>query len=338
MGITVFVTSAGGDLGRSIVKSLRLDRNLVGRCVGTDMSEHKIYPSLLDEWHIVPPADEGTKYLASIRSLLSSAAPCVVIPASEPELRLLSQPSHRKMLRKWGAILVAQPSHESLLWGDKLRCFRRLSQVVPIAWCDDGMRYVGRKKVPGDLRFPLVVKSRRGHGRNHVYVVKDSEEMESALRTCPVPVLQEYLNVQDGEFSIGVFKTRSKCRLIAFRRWIGSWGGSTVRARLEMHPEVLRYAKRIAQECTMTGSFNIQIAFNSQGAPRLLEINPRFSALACCRALCGFNDVVWSIRRAVRTTVPEWKRPTRHLEITRFIGEVVRFGEDKPYKAVEAWQ
>jgi len=150
------------------------------------------------------------------------------------------------------------------------------------------------------------------------------EELAPAIAATPGPVVQGFIDEEQGEYSIGLFAANGQETAIAFRRRLGRTGSSWSAETVE-DAEVLAYARAIARASGLRGSANVQVRKSSKGV-RLLEVNARFSSLAPVRAWAGFRDVEWSVELALGRR-PDLSRDVyRPLRFQRFIHEMVDGG------------
>lgn len=320
--IGVLVTGVGGDLGQAVVKALRLStRPMV--CHGCDMDGSGVGSAFVDSFHVVPRADDMT-YVEVLDHLCSSLAVHAVVPASEPEIQALSVLGTPQRL-PCGVPIVCQQASWIEAYGDKLACMKALCSKIELAPFVDGIDRLAVAKLVEQVGFPLVVKSRRSSGSRSLRLANNHADLDAALATTHLPLVQAFIDASRGEFSVGVFVCDDFSSAIAFERDLGP-GGCSWFAETSTDESVLEYAKKIARSSCLTGSANIQVRKTSEGV-RLLEINPRFSSLVAARAACGFRDVEWSLELALGRTPDRADPQFKHIRFRRFFHEVVDFGD-----------
>ena len=179
-----------------------------------------------------------------------------------------------------------------------------------------------------EFGFPLVVKPREGFGSVNFFVTKSDDEMEYALTKIQdygwKPMLQEYLPGLDEEFTSGVTIDKNGSYImssIAIRKYLK--GGQTYKAFIDDYPIVRLSAENVAEKLGVTGAVNIQAKYvpNDEmtsslqtaaefgtgnpneslqnGAMKIFEINPRFSATCPLRSYAGINEPDIVFRNAV---------------------------------------
>jgi carbamoyl-phosphate synthase large subunit len=328
----VLISASGGDVGQAIIKSLKItDRNI--RCHGCDIEDNGIGKLLLDSFHIAPPAkDPG--YLDAIDFLSSDLGVDAFIPASEQEILALCNAGFMQKL-PCGIPVICQDKSTISVFGDKLQCMENLKgHHIPLAHFADGLKAECVEALVDTVGFPLVVKERMGRGSKSFFVVKTKNELIHALNLCEKPLVQEFIDDMYGEFSIGIFSDGNTIEMIAFRRLLGLTGASWF-AETTDDQDVLEYAKKIANLISPLGSINIQVRKSSRGV-RLLEINPRFSSLTAARAICGFNDVLWSLDLSIHGKKLQKTPKIKNIHFKRYISEMIDFGDG--YETVPEWQ
>jgi carbamoyl-phosphate synthase large subunit len=327
--IRVLVTALGGDLGQALVKSLRVGKTDFD-ISGCDEDSSGVGQAFVSCFHAVPAASDATVYVGAVDDLCRRHKIDVVIPASEAEISVLSQIERRL---PGGTVVVCQPWRWLRVFGDKLVCMRALESQLPLAAFADAS---DEEAVAGLIRrvgFPLVVKARRSSGSRGVNIVNTADELADRIAEGPPSVTQEFIDEQEGEFSVGVFACDDFTETLAFRRELGR-GGCSWFAETEQDCAVTDYAREFAKASGLRGSANVQLRKSSSGV-RLLEVNPRFSSLVAARALCGFRDAEWSIQAALGRAVSPPPRSYRKMKFRRFLHELVDFGSG--YHAVPKW-
>lgn len=301
--INVLVTGVGGcGVGEGIVKALLLCRHDY-RLVVCNM--HGDAPILFqaDAGYVVPPA-ESRNYLETIIELCRREQVRVVVPGSEPEVRVLA--AARAAFMGAGIELVANPPDVVEICNDKWRTHEFLSRngfgtpassLVPVAasfWEKAG--------------FPLVVKPRSGHASKNVFVAHTRAELDLLVDYLQIrnlhPMLQEYVGTDKDEFTVSVLVGQQGKVLgsIVMRR--GLLGGFSQRVEIEEFASLRRVAEGIAVRLGGFGPVNLQCRWDHETC-KVFEINPRFSGTTPFRALAGFNEVDIMIKYILTGVAPD---------------------------------
>jgi carbamoyl-phosphate synthase large subunit len=319
--IKVLVTAAGGDLGQAVIKCLRLGARQY-EVHGSDMQLGGVGTLFLENFHRLPPAGSAD-YIDRLNSVCQAHGIAAVIPCSEAEIRrLCALDTHPSLL--CGTQIVSQTPQINAVYGDKLQCFQFLQGKVPLADFADAQERAVAEQFISEHSFPLCMKERVSSGKKGVLILKDQTEFAHEWPHFKQPLLQALIDGDEREYSIGVFTHGKEVRLISYRRRLDQLGCSWF-AELDQPESVLEYCRQIAGLVSAQGSINIQLRI-SQNGPLLLEINPRFSSLAAARAICGFNDVEWSVLLALGHVPPPALPPPPAFRYQRYIAESVDFG------------
>jgi methionyl-tRNA formyltransferase len=328
--IRVLVTAVGGDFGQAIAKALRVS----GRAFevqGSDIQQTSAGNVFVKAYHVVPPAAQPDDFVAAVDAICRREGIQAVVPGSEVEIRVLCRWAGQAL--PGGAVVVCQPAPWIDRYGDELSCMRALKGRVDLAAFADGGDAAAVRDLVREAGFPLVVKLRQGFGSRQIQVVSDAAALAAALAAEGPWVVQELIDDQEGEHSVGLFAAPAFRSTITFRRSLGRFGCSWYAENVE-DAEVKRYAEQVMEVSGLQGAANLQVRKSRKGV-RLLEINPRFSSLVAARALAGFRDAEWSVRLAMGLPLRPPRRPYRPLRFQRFFHEVVDVGTG--YEAVPAW-
>jgi carbamoyl-phosphate synthase large subunit len=329
--LRILVTAVGGDFGQALVKALRLGERPM-QLHGSDTAANGIGAAFVESYHVVPAAHDGERYLEALDSLCKAARIDVVIPASEAEIKALSQSAGFPRLPS-GATIVCQPGEWIDIYGDKLSCMRALEGKVELAPFADSTDAAAVNLLIEAVGYPVVVKPRRSSGSRNLRVVSDAHALKHALQEVSDAVVQQHVPAAGGEYSIGVFACDQFTALIAFRRELNIVGCSWY-AENSDDAAVLDYARSVAAASRLNGAANVQVRKAPEGV-RLLEINPRFSSLVAARALCGFRDVEWSVSLALGEQPLAPPESYRRIRFRRFFGEMIDLGEG--FQAISEW-
>lgn len=328
--IRVWVTGILGDLGQAVLKALRLS----SRCIqfyGSDMSNRGTGHAFVENFYTLPHANDSN-YLSCLNDFCQEFNISVVIPASEPEIYILSRLGDPPQL-PCGVPILCQNHSFIDRYGDKLKCMEALSEEIELAPFADGQNLDLVNQMISEYGFPVVVKERKSSGSRSIKKVTNYKDLDQALNSTSLPIVQSYIDDTFGEFSVGSFSTNELIRCSAFKRDLGANGCSWF-AELSSDEDVLNYTYNIVQSIKPCGSINLQVRKGSNGV-KLLEINPRFSSLVAARALCGFTDIDWSLD-LVLGSLSYLKPPIiSPIRYQRFLSDLADFGEG--FGRISAW-
>jgi carbamoyl-phosphate synthase large subunit len=291
----VLVTAAGTVIAQGIIKSLKLASSaksspLKYTITATDIAPEA--PGLYRSDHglLVPPAGSKGYVDSIVEACAHSSAEAVFIGADE-ELKPLAGAAER-IRRESGAVVIVGSREFISVGQDKWKTFQFLKKsglpTAESALPEDADGFI---EAHG---FPLVVKPREGHGSIGLTVARSRRDVKDAARAIERlgwrPLLQEYLDAEDQEYTSGVTLDRSGRSVlssISMRRRLK--GGQTFKAFIDDFPEVRKAAEAVAMKIRTGSPINVQSRV-IRGEAKAFEINPRFSASCPMRAAAGVNE------------------------------------------------
>ncbi|MGI9038200.1 MAG: ATP-grasp domain-containing protein [Gemmatimonadota bacterium] len=292
---TYLITGIGGDIAQNVARIAREVRP-GARLVGTDIDLRHGGARCVDTVVALPPADDGG-YLDTLREVIAREGVDVVLPLTEPELRVLAEAGALGGPPGW----IAAGSRAIEVGIDKLRTMRALAEIgLPVPWTRDA-----RTEVPAE--YPCIFKPRTSSGSRLLFTVEDEATARCLARLHPSSIFQALLVPADQEITCAIFRSRNgTVAVLQLRRKLV--GGLTGWAEVVSVPEVTEMCETIANELEVTGCINVQLRLTEAG-PRVFEINPRISSTALMRHMMGFEDVRWALDELEGTTprfhVPE---------------------------------
>jgi carbamoyl-phosphate synthase large subunit len=296
MSLNILVTGAGGALAHTIIKALNLS-SLDFRLFTTNSLTWGAALFVGERGFLVPKAKDEA-YLPAIVDACKKCAADVVLVGTDHEIMKLS--TGRKIIeRESGAKVVVCDPATLMIGYDKwvtVEFLRENNIDFPCTVQAEDLR--GVREMIADLGFPLIVKTRWGSGSKGLFIVRDETEMEFVLRRREGLIVQEYLQGDDEEYTVGIVVSRTGKVLgsIAMKRVL--LHGLTVAAVVDRFPAVQAYAEAIAGKMKPYGACNVQLRLTPRG-PVCFEINPRFSSTDGQRAAYGFNAVEAVIRHYI---------------------------------------
>ena len=333
----VMIAGVGGaSLGTEIAKALQLAGGY--RIYGCDISPtaYGLYePRFTGTYRV-----DGDHYVDSVIGACKDAGAQFLLPGGEQPMVLLGAASHR--LSHAGIRLIANADEVVTLCSDKEATFAYLEGrglAIPRTVSLRGAADLER------VGLPCIVKPATNSGGSAAvfFAVTADEAMtygDFIGRSGDQPIAQEYVDVREGEFTIGVLSLPDKTVVgsIALRRCLDAKLSVAYRGRggvvssgysqgyIDEFPELCRQAEGIAEAVGSRGPLNIQGRVRN-GELLTFEINPRFSASTYLRALAGFNEIDLLIR-SVRTGLAPERPAIRPGWYLRSLAEQVVAGED----------
>ncbi len=315
---SVLIAGIGGaSLGTEILKCLDLVRRY--DVFGCDISP-LAYGHYQDGFVETFLADRE-RYVESLMEICIANDIRAIIPGAEEPMNLLVPRAAE--FREVGIHIAGNSPEVTTTCSDKQRLFERLMELnlpVPVTVS------VSTVDEFRDFPCPCVIKPTTGTGGSRfVFLASDRDEailyVRYVLANCDTALVQEYVPLDEGEFTIGVLSLSDgrPVASIALQRLFhaklsvlakteaGLISSGYSQGLVDEFLEVRSQAERIAQSLRSTGPINIQARLRD-GVLLPFEINPRFSASTCLRAMAGFNEIDMYLQYAlygVEPTTPQ---------------------------------
>lgn len=293
----ILVTGCGGDIGLSIGKILK-SHPMFDRVIGCDMSEEHAGKFIFDETLKIN-ACSSDNYLPTLEKIVKEYGIDIIVPMSEPELRMLTEKNIETTFLNKKLICANIKSRQ--VGFDKLATVEFLK--------NSGLPYP-ETQIINEVQnpvFPLILKSRAGSGSKSIFILKSEDEFNFYKKKYPDFIVQELLVESEDEFTCGVYRgSDTKTMSIIYKRKLfGDYSGFGIVIENDAISKLLEI---IAEKINLLGSINVQLKFSKDG-PCVFEINPRFSSTVKFRHMMGFQDLIWSIEDALGMTSAPYNKP-----------------------------
>lgn len=299
---TVAVTGVGALIGQGIARGLIADGR--ARVLGVDRRANLAAEAVCDEVVEKPPADEASpEYLAFWRELIRDRKVDLILPGIGVDMAFFDR--NRAGFADLPAVLGLNAPALIELASDKLRFARAwaalglpaIPTVEPTTWAA-ALDALGPP--------PILLKPRRGEGSQGIARLRDARDFDYWTREgAPPAILQPVIGKDEEEYTVGAFGLGdgSDFPAIVMRRRLtrsghtgsaevilpdaGGEGGAAYRALIDA-------TRKAAAHFRPIGPTNLQFRIED-GAPHLLEINPRFSSSGSLRTLFGYNEAAMAL-------------------------------------------
>lgn len=298
--MNVLISSAGRRVG--LLECFRSALNHVdphGKIIASDACDTAPALHFADATYSVPRCDHAEFIPALVDACLEHRVDAIV-PTIDTELPILA--AHRDQLEDTGALLWLSSPEAIEISADKR---------VTNRWLHDNgfpsvTQYSPKEALEQqpNIAFPLIAKPPRGSASVGVRRLSSRIELEACLNQ---DLIVE--SVAPGtEYTVHVWADPSggvlcavPCRRLEVR------AGEVSKGRTEKHDGLMRLASEVVDALPgCCGPLNVQIFLDSQGAMRVIEINPRFGG--------GYPLVDRAGAPFARWIVDPSSRPSRYLE------------------------
>lgn len=315
----------GASLGTEILKSLLLEKEYY-HIIGCDISPlaYGHYQSGFENSYL----SNLENYINSVIKICKDEMIDFIIPGGERPLALLSK--EEESFSSLGVRIIANSRSVTELFSNKKETFSLLETLgfeVPVTLAPDNPQDIDV------MTYPCVVKPATGTGgSDSVFLAANRSEAEVYIQYLKIngkiPIVQEYISEEDGEFTIGVLslpggevvgsvamKRIFHTKLSVFSKTEhGLISSGYSQGLIDDYPQVCKLAREIALAVNSEGPINVQGRVRN-GTLIPFEINPRFSASSYLRALAGFNEIHYYIQHLLGQTspVPKLLKPGYYL-------------------------
>ncbi|KIH96603.1 carbamoylphosphate synthase [Streptomonospora alba] len=282
---TVVVTTAGAPQTPGIIQDLQRQGY---RVVATDIDPTAPGLYLADRCHLVPPGASDA-YLPGIRGICLREGAAALVPLVDEELAAVSRLADDGI-----AVLLPRPEFVATCL-DKYALMRRLADAgLPVPRTRTAAEWTGP---PAE---PLVVKPRSGRGGRGVVRLGSAHRLGALLAETgrPADELIAQEEIAGTEFTVSVVAWRDGVVQAVVPKEVVLKRGVTKYAVTRRHERVSEVCRAVQQELRADGPFNVQLALDSDGEPRIFEINPRFSSTAPLTRAAGVDEVGGLLRQA----------------------------------------
>jgi carbamoyl-phosphate synthase large subunit len=239
--------------------------------IGTDM---RSAPTEADEFHVVPAANHPD-FMSVLQEIARDREASLLIPTVSEELPVIAKDTFE--LRSLGCMVMIAPYAATAIAHDKLftaLCLEKHN--LSVARSLDGS--VRHQDVAATLGFPLIAKPRVSRGGRGVVLHKDIAGLAEEKRGDIV-----YQQFASGlEFDVNLFMDQQgnmqACVVLLKTQLREGVVGNALAVERVQHKEVAELGRRACEAIGLTGPADIDIRFDREGIPKLLEINARIGA------------------------------------------------------------
>ena len=287
--INVLITAASRR-----VPLVRAFRNAVekfgqGRVITTDINP--LSPALyFGHKHHIVPLTTDRYYIPQIESICDAEDVNLVIPTIDDELPIFGRARDR--LTQLGISVAVSSEKTSITCNDKYETYLFCQRT--------GIRTsrtrLGADVEFSDIRYPVYVKPRFGRGSVNVFPVHNEAQLRLFLDYVPDAIVQDH--IAGTEFTVDVLSDfEGRVLSIVPRERLVIRAGVSDKGITRNNPEVIAFARNVAQTLHIVGPANIQCKWDGREVT-LIEVNPRFSGGIPLTIASGADFASWLVQLA----------------------------------------
>ena len=216
--------------------------------IATDVDQ--LAPALYhaDRRAIVPRIDDPG-YIAALRDLVELHDVELIVPLTDLDHLVLAEAR-----TELGGVVVLVPGRETIeRCSDKYQAhtfFESVGIGSPPTWLPADL--------PAKLRFPVLVKARKGFGSRHIFRAEDRAELEFFLRYTKADSMVQSLCLGT-EYSIDVFNDLDgRCLAAIPRTMIESKGGESIKGMTIKDADLIEFGVTVSEALRIFGPANVQ--------------------------------------------------------------------------------
>jgi carbamoyl-phosphate synthase large subunit len=295
--------------------------------IATDVNQ--LAPALYhaDRHELVPHVDDFG-YVAALRGIAERYDVRLIVPLTDLDHVVLAQARS-----EFGSTVVLVPDEEtSERCSDKYlahRFFEERGIGTPPTWLPT--------ELPDDVRFPVLVKARKGFGSRHIYRAANPTELDFFLRYTAADSMVQ-AECHGVEFSIDVFcDLDGRCVAGVPRTMIESKGGESIKGMTIKDPDLIEFAAMVAEALRIVGPANVQCFREPDGELQVTDVNPRFGGgfPLPTAAGSGYPELALALANGKKLE-PRFGEFSEGVIMTRFFSEVILEGADGALRPVGA--
>lgn len=340
--VTVLRTSADGLGFPSHVRCLRTVKERKIRIIGTAQAGNAAGFAFVDKGYLVPPTDDKD-FIKEILRICQKEDVKVVIPVAPQELNVFAQ--EKGKFEQSGIKVVISPVESLKIVNNKYLLYKYCNgEFIPAPEFFRAESYKEFEKAVFKLGYPeknVCFKPVESSGSRGFRVLTSKvdrlnllltqqpdstftsfEEVSSVLgkaKEFPELLVMEYL--PGDEYSVDIVADRGRALVVVPRIREKIILGASFLGRVVKHEQIIEYSQKIISGLRLNGAVGMQFKSNSEGIPKILEVNARPHGALVLSVAAGANIEYLAIKVALgeRFAQPDIKWNTRML---RYYDEV----------------
>lgn len=301
---TILVSGVGGPAGVNAARLLKQEQDVW--VIGADIDELSAGRFFVDEFLISPRVSETAAYTTWLTNLVIAKKIDLFIPTVHEELPLVSALKHELLCHT----LVSESSAITL-GDDKVGLYEWAEEHIP----NNTIPYIllsewSEEWLTDEVQF---IKPRRGRGgrgcvrvtKKELHHLKNSEENPENF------IVMKFM--PRTEWTVDAYCSKSGQMVYTVpRERIGLAGGISIKGKTVRHTELMVLSNEVCLAIGFYGPVCLQWRADSDGTPKLIEINPRLSGGLPISVMGGINPItaVLSELNGEEPALQDWKEVT----------------------------
>jgi carbamoyl-phosphate synthase large subunit len=294
--INIAVTGIGSLIGQAIIKSIqRSDLKDKIEIIGFDYFNDTVGSFWIEEKYILPDILKSgvthKEWVDVIVKVIIERDVKLLFVGVDFELPIFAKYKD-EIERKTGAVVLVSSAEVIEIADDKFLTYDFLKKnnlLHPESYLPEDVSY-------DDLKYPLIVKPRKGERSRGVHKVNNKSYLLKVLDEVDNPIIQECVGNDADEFTCGTIYLNDELKKIIILRRNLKEGNTFISNYRNDFPEIITtYLKEVVECLKPFGACNFQLRLDENGLPKIFEINSRHSGTTYIRSLFGFKEIEYII-------------------------------------------
>ncbi len=291
------ITGTGSLIGQGIIKSIKNSKySKIYKLIGFDYFKDTVGSFWCDKNHILPDIYKKTvtekKWLSTLIEIILNEKIDILFTGVDFELVPLSK-NKKYIENKTRCKIIVSELGVIKTGNDKYLTYKFLKK--------NGLNfpktYLPKNCDFDKLNWPIIVKPRQGARSRGVYEIKNKKELVTVLKSIENPIIQEKIGDKNSEYTCGIIYFNGQLKQkIVLKRSLKDGNTYISEHSNNYKKNIYNYIEDISHILKPFGSCNLQIRVDSEGIPKLFEINPRHSGTTYIRSLFGYNEVIYILK------------------------------------------
>lgn len=297
----VLVTGTGALIGQAIIKSLLKSGVREDICIiGCDYFDNSVGSFWCERNYILPDLlkeDLVNAWKEAVIDIIRKEGICILFVGVDFELRYFAD-MKKEIENDYGCKVIVSDRRVIDIGNDKYDTYRFLKNNG-INAPDTFLLDEANEKL---INFPIVIKPRIGARSRGVYFVNNMSEYRDIFEKCKGKdyIIQKAIGSMNTEYSCGILYWEGEfINSIVLKRILKEGNTFLAEYNNNKEKEIIEYIRKIGDALKPFGSCNLQLRIEDDNKPYLFEINPRFSGTTYMRALFGYNEVEYIVRKSL---------------------------------------
>ena len=315
MNFKILITSIGGEFGPNLILSLKNDKKMFIKVIGTDVKKDAIGKNFCDIFYQVPKAN-NKNYIKKISSICKKNKVDLVLPTSDEEAFILSK--NRNLIENKKTKLACTDFETIKVFNDKISTYEKLKKfnmpkpdyviVQKSSQLDTEIKKMFKKYKE------IVVKPSNSRGGRNVFIISNKKKgfkifddrreiftdvsnfqnnfKQNLIRSYPLIIMNK---LKEPVYDLDMLAWKGKTLRIIPRKRFNSAVPNDGHIIIN-DKNLINLGKKIISKFKLSWLYDCDIMYDQNKKPQILEINPRPSGsvvVSICAGVPLIKDLIF---------------------------------------------